>query len=286
MGRHGTVSRLRRLTCAVVLALLGVFGWPVRPAVGGCDRIDELVRRVRAVEPRAEVELSPSLLRLRVRLRSPEGPVLAERTFQPSGTCDELAEVALTFIQAWQTTLPPMRTAPAQLKRLRRLELELGAGFAATVSGRDYASGALVTVLVGPRGGLVRARIAVFGATPHELSLGDGVVRYARVNLSVGPAVTFRPSRLVIDLRGEFAIALLMLDAVGYSQTQRAFDADPAIGGGMRLGVRVGPVLPFLDLAVYGYLRSQRAYIEGLNEIRALPRFEGVFSVGIAGFVL
>lgn len=272
---------MRSTSSGVILALLlHVLG----RAEGACDRVAELARRVRSIEPRAEVALSSTSLR--VLIRSPEGPILAERALGPTGSCEELAEVALTLIQAWQTTLPPLRLAAPRLLRTRKAELELGAGVAATISGRSYSTGGLITLLAGPRGGYVRARIAIFGATPHEVPIGDGVVRYGRVALSLGPVVTFRPSRLVIDLRGELALALLVLQSVGFAETRRAFDVDPAIGGGVRLGVRLGAVLPFLDMSAYGFLRTQRVFVDGVNDLKSLPRFEGVFSLGIAGNLL
>src|SRR5688500_16358194 len=100
------------------------------------------------------------------------------------------------MLATWRRTLSPPGLPPPRLsvRRRKAVELEIGAAFSATFAGSDFAPGAALSVLVGPDRGRVRARIALWGASPHEVRLGTGLVRYGRAFVAAGPAVTFRPS--------------------------------------------------------------------------------------------
>jgi hypothetical protein len=268
----------------LVAALLGSLGEAV-PAPPSCEQPAIVIARVSAAQG-ASAEVVPD--GILVRLRGADGSVLAERTLPLAGSCDELGEAALALVATWQRTLSPTVLPPPRLpaRRSRAVELEIGAAFSATFAGGDFAPGGTLSVLVGPDRGRVRARIALWGASPHEARLGSGLVRYGRAFVAAGPAVTFRPSRLVIDLRVEGALALLVLEGRGFNEGTRVYDADPALGGGARLAVRLGRVLPFVEVSAYGLLRRQRAFVAGVNDFLTLPRSETLLSIGIAAQAL
>jgi hypothetical protein len=202
--------------------------------------------------------------------------------------CEELAAAAAVIIAAWERELGPRRLAPASVAvtpspPLRaRLAWDLGGAFTGALSGSSFAPGGSVAANLVARRAHVGGRLAAVGTATRDQQLAPGHASYTRAFFQLGPVARFNPSRLALDLHAELSLALTSLEGVGYATVARAFDFDPGLGGGARLGVRAGPVLPFLEVAVVGWLRRQRFDVTGVASAAELPRFDLLLSAGLA----
>jgi len=77
--------------------------------------------------------------------------------------------------------------------------------------------------------------------------------------------------------------ALVYVDAVGFRVRTHAWSGDAGLGGGARLALRLGPLLPFVGVRGVGWLVPQSARVTGPGGgINGLPRFDVFFEAGVA----
>ena len=222
---------------------------------------------------------------LHIELVDEAGHVDKTRTLEPAGSCADLAGAAAIVISAWEGELergrPPV-VLLVQAPRPRRVTYEVGGGFAAALTGRDFAPGGIVEVRVGSRRGRFGGRFAFTGTDARELALGNGHATWTRFQLALGPQIRFRPGRFMFDLHADGVVAVLMVSGVGFGAPKRDLDVDPGLGGGVRAAIRLGPVAPFLGVNAVGWLRRQLVGVTGLAQTAELPRYDLSFVVGLA----
>jgi hypothetical protein len=177
---------------------------------------------------------------------------------------------------------PPLALARAAPARPSRLGFEVGAHFYGALAGRAFAPGAIVYGVLGRARRRFGVRVAAFGTGNRSETLGPGEVSWTRFGAALGPVVRFSPRRFAIDLHAELLLAFLRTEGAGFSQDGVGYGFDPGIGAGLQGGVRVGNSLPSVGVLVAGWPRSQQVLVAGIADRFEVPRFELLFTAGIA----
>jgi hypothetical protein len=223
---------------------------------------------------------------VRIELYTLAGALLGARELDPA-PCSDLARAAAVVIATWETELHPEAMSSVPLPRHGpgpRFELAAAALGSLALPGAGLAPGGEMTLIVAPRHHRLGVRVGVTGTALRTVALpsasGDAV--YTRVGLWVGPDVRLRAGRLRCDLHADLGAALLYLGGRGFNPDRDTFDVDPGAGGGARLGVRAGKLIPFLGVEVVGWLRDQVASATGVSQSAHLPRVELLLTLGLA----
>lgn len=229
---------------------------------------------------------------LLVELLDPSGRLLASRELPATAPCDDLAAAAAVVLGAsWQASpppeLPPLSLEPTPVLRRpapqrRPFELAASAFVSFAGAGGDVAPGGLVETSLAPRGRRLGARLFLLGAGARETALGPGRAAWTRLALGAGPRYGLDKGRFFLALHAEGLLALTLVRGEGFPESLQSAAADLGLGGGLRVGVRVGPLSPFLGGAVIGWLRPQRLEVAGLLASAELPRYEILLTGGVA----
>jgi hypothetical protein len=162
-----------------------------------------------------------------------------------------------------------------------KARFEVAAGFEASFAGSAFAAGGRVEALIAPTRRNIALRLAVQGTDVRDERLGRGSARWTRASLALGPAYRLRPGRFAIDFHAEFLAALLAIEGTGFDTSDRAFDFDPGLGGGVRGAIKAGPATPYIGVSIAGWLRRQEGRVSGVTEIAEIPRFEVMLTAGV-----
>lgn len=270
-----------------------------------CPSAAEVTERLQPLLPpgpagrRARVERVPSPARpdgrapaelLRIELRDDGGRTLATRYLEAAAPCADLAAAAAVIIAAaWQAEVAPAPAEPIRLQRAPAaappppsLSYDVAAGFLLSFAGSDAAPGADLTVTLGRRGGRLGALAAFSGTGLRDLPLGPGSVSYTRLRLHLGARHRLSRGRLFADLHLAGLLGAVLVEGHGFTESYRSADLDLGLAGGVRVALRLGPLAPFLGVALAGWLRAQQVQVTGLPETLTLPRFEVLPAVGVA----
>ncbi|HRI49781.1 MAG TPA: hypothetical protein PLW65_06325 [Pseudomonadota bacterium] len=207
-------------------------------------------------------------------------------------SCAEQAVIAATVIAAWQVDSqstpapPPPVTVPPPAPPTRRLLYEAGAAVTATVTEGTFTAGGLLDLLLLPGSRRFGLRLGVLGSGLRPVPIGAGQVNWTRIGLRASGGYRFLagPSRLwSIDCFADTAVAVAYLAGQGFDVVYSSYAIDVAAGGSVRLGRQLGPVRPFVELAITGWLRPQAvtAY-SGSLQTATLPQLEVLLSAGLA----
>jgi hypothetical protein len=217
------------------------------------------------------------------------------RKLPATGTCAEQAALVAAVVATWQSELAPrpviqVLDEPGTAGEERHVPergvaWDLGAAFVASLAGSDFAPGATVIAHVGPGRHAFAARLALTAQAPRPLALGSGNASWGRSSLELGAGAHIGTRRVRFDLSGSFALALFYVSGAGFMRELQAFDVDLGLGADARLGVRAGPVLPFVSVGIRGWLRELRVRAEQGDDgpvSAVVPRFEVLISVGLS----
>ena len=120
----------------------------------------------------------------------------------------------------------------------------------------------------------------------RSLPIAAGQVNWTRVGLRAGAGYRFLVGgnqRWSIDCFADTAVAVAYLAGQGFDVVYSSYAIDLAAGGSVRLGRQLGPVRPFIELAITGWLRPQVVTaFSGELQTATLPQLEALLSVGIA----
>jgi len=209
-------------------------------------------------------------------------------------SCAEQAAIAATVIAAWQldsqsTPAPAPAQAPAApppAPPTRMLLYEVGAAVSATVTEGTFTAGGLLDLLLLPGSQWVGLRLGLFGTGLRPVPIGLGQVNWTRAGLRASAGYRFlvgAPKRWSIDCFADTSVAVAYLAGQGFDEVYTSYAVDLAAGGSLRLGPRLGPVRPFVELAITGWLRPQVVTaFSGSLQTATLPRVEALLSVGLA----
>jgi hypothetical protein len=176
----------------------------------------------------------------------------------------------------------PATVGVLRQSRPARLKVELDAAFVSSLAGAAFAPGAAADVTLTHAGLGLGGRIGVRGFGTRTLALGTGSFGWTRVSLALGLAWRRDFGRVRLDLHAELSPALVMVAGAGLADAHQAYDVDVGLGGGLRFGVRAGPVTPFVGAAVVGWLREEQVLAINVQNPVSLPRFELLLSAGLA----
>jgi len=251
---------------------------------GGCPsevQVREQLARLGGEQAGTRVRIWHEGAQLDLELQGAAGAATV-RKLPADGSCAELAALAAAVIGTWQAELAPRPPPPSPRAPLG---WDLGAGFVASFAPADFAPGAEVTLALRPRSSRFGVRIGVLAEGARDLELGSGRASFGRAALELGALARLSAGRFRFDLHADAALALFFVQGVGFAREHQAFDVDAGLGAGIRAGVRAGPVIPFLGVAIYGWLRdlTVRAQDGDAGPVSAsVPRFELLLSTGLA----
>jgi hypothetical protein len=279
----------------VVAALVGAMAAEPCSVPTLPERVSQRLSTLQVALPaelQAGLRFDDAPARLRIELRSPAGGLLSSRTLPDPGSCEDRVVAAAAVISAWQThlstvTLPdpprlhaePGGPPPATAARSEgRTEAALALGLM-----RSGDSTALAGRLEGTRAwGRVTVLLSLLGQTEHASPLGPGVAAWMRPGMALGLAWRLHDGATTVDLGGEGVLGVLVAQGIGYTPSSTEIDVEPGLGGGLRLGRRIGRLRPFLDLRADFWLRRQELNVRGLADTLELPHFELALLAGAA----
>jgi hypothetical protein len=282
-------------------ALLGVAVTVV--ASGHCPSAEDVEARLRQLLPAPVGEAAgeptgdQSILReladgsVELELRSSAGTVL--RRYLPArASCAEQADIAATVIAAWQVELksalpaparpPPSVPASAPQKRRAVPSYELSAALVTSVLAAGATAGGWLegSVMLCACG--VSARFGILGIGLRSVPLGPGSGVFTRAAARVGVGYRILPRAFTLDVAADLPLALLYGAGEGFDNNQTALGFDVGLSASLRLGRRLGPVQPFVEAALVGWLRSSQLTVAGgVVDSVELPRLEALFSLGL-----
>lgn len=221
------------------------------------------------------------------------GPLRRQLTEQPA--CDQMARLAAAVIAIWRATVPPTpepvrppRPAPAPGPSpgeppAPRLQFDVSASVAGVLGGSELSLGELLDVRLSLAARPFGVRIGVLLGTPHTLALNPEQAEWTRWSLRFLPGARLARGRFQIELGAGASLALIGLRGQGYERNRRSYGVDVGLGGGMRVGPRLGRIWPFLGVEAMGWLLPQlvRASHGAIVQEAEVPRLELLFSIGV-----
>jgi len=277
-----------------------------------CPRPDEVARAVDpllslgergAVAGRAE--LVPDGPFLRLRLLRLDGTLLSEKQLATEPSCAAMAETVAVVLAAWAAQLqgdmpyafemparveqratpePPVVAAPlpAPAPAARSWHGTVGAGLLASFQLATLAPGVAIDVRAwradGPWGG----KLALFGTGAHTQSLDPGSASWRRIGAAAGILHHQSWGSLSLDEALELVPASLFVRGNNYSETHTTQTWDLGLAAGIRLGLALGRLEPWIELGGTDWLLAQFIEVTGITQQKTLPRFEAQAGAGIA----
>lgn len=255
-----------------------------------------------AVAASGSVRLATDGDSLDVRWIDDAGRTVRQWRFPRGGSCAALAETVALVLAVWRGGVdgaglrspplppPPVEGVPAPALRAMRparpslVAYEVAAGFlVGWEPGAGGSFGGTVEATVGPRESRWAGRVALSALSLQSQGFALGSVGWTRPSLSLGARLRLARERVRLDLTVDALVALLVLRGDGFAgAVAESYDVDPGLDLGLRLGVRAGPLVPFVDLRGVGWLRQQTARVTGIAAGDDLPRFDLWLTVGLA----
>lgn len=282
-----------------------------------CPRLvdveEELVRQRgdRTRPPHESVQIVIEDDEIEVQLTTPGTQV--RRRVNPGATCAETTRTVATIIASWESgdesrteldlplTLAPMSDPPdppppppsrhnpppddaiqrRPWMQRRSVDFDIAAAFVAGWQFYDFAAGGSFDARLTRRGSPFAASIGVLfdGGRDEGATDGLGIVRWKRPMVRLGAEYRLMLARVSIDLRVSVGLGAYLL----YFEDTSTARFDPSLGGGLRLGGKVGPVRPFVGVEIVGWLlRHQIAGFEAAGMAYAINRFDALLVTGVA----
>lgn len=291
---------------ALVLALgLGLAVGMVEVSGTACPSAAQVSERLQALlSPRAQGLPRKAALRLRtdreaallqVTLRDGTGRVISERELSADAPCADLATAAAVILAAaWDPDRAPPAAAPIDLRAAAAprppapppgWSWDLSAAAWVSFAGTAVAPAGSIEGFVAPPRRRLGLRLAFLGFGTRDEPLGPGFARWTRLAFSAGPRYSLAKGSFLISLYGEALLAAVLVQGVDFQENYTSTSADLGLGGGVRVGVRLGPVVPFLGGGIAGWLLPQTVLVEGLQGLQpgaTLPRLDLLLGAGVA----
>ena len=281
----------------LLLTLAGLLGVVVVRGEGACPAPAAVEARLRALVPAADSE--PHQLWL----RSAEGRVdfelrrqdlvLARRSLQARGSCDELAEAVALVAAVWETRsraevgMPPLSAASqpnnlAVTVQQRAISVPAAAAPVVEVTGAalgslaagDLRPGLLLGLSLRVRDGGFGLAATLTGAPGHEVALPPGQARWSRWAVAVGPRFQLGGERWFGALDGHLAVAVVRTEGRAFSINHSQSGVDVGLGAALQGGVRVGRLSLFAALGLRRWLGRQDLTAGDGSILQPLPGLE------------
>lgn len=285
---------------ALALALAGADSIdPAAPEIlsdSDCPSAQAVQSELRALAPDArgglvKIQRSSEGVELLLYSDQQSGPLRRQLTEQPG--CEQMARLAAAVIATWQATVLPLPARPAppappppsspSEPPVPHLAYAVSASVVGLLSGTELAIGEQLEVRLSQPARPFGVRIGVLLATPHTLVLDPERAEWTRWSLRIQPSARLARGRFQLELGAGAAVALIDLRGLGYERNRRSYGVDVGVGGGVRLGPRLGRVWPFVGVEVQGWLLPQqvRASHGAIVQEAEVPRLELLFCLGV-----
>jgi hypothetical protein len=164
------------------------------------------------------------------------------------------------------------------------IDYDVTASFVASLANTDFAAGGLADARLAKKGFGLGGYFGFLGEGTRTVGLGpDRNARWTRAALRFGASWRFLAGHFAFDLTAGGALALFYAQGAHFTSSLRVFDADFALGTGLRVGVRSGRLRPFVGIDVSGWLNKQRLVSTDSTPATAdVPQLETLFTVGLA----
>ena len=181
-------------------------------------------------------------------------------------------------------TEPPVVAAPlpAPAPAARSWHGTVGAGLLASFQLATLAPGVAIDVRAwradGPWGG----KLALFGTGAHTQSLDPGSASWRRIGVAAGILYHQSWGSLSLDEALDLVPALLLVRGNNYSEARSTQTWDLGLAAGIRLGLALGRLEPWIELGGTDWLLAQFVEVTGISQQKTLPRFEVQVGAGLA----
>ena len=277
-----------------------------------CPRPDEVTR---ALDPllspgdrdaiHGRAELVPDGPSVRLRLLRPDGTLLSEKQLSAEPSCAAMAETAAVVLAAWvaqlQADMPYAFETPSRVEKqaapeqqavatalpppapaARRWNGAVGAGLFASFQPATFAPALAIDARARRADSSWGGKLGLFGTGAHVLSLDPGSATWRRIGASAGILHQRSWRRLSLDEVVALVPALLFVQGSNYTEAHSTQTWDLGAEAGVRLGLALGRVEPWIEVGATGWFRSQVIEVAGIAQQKTLPRFEAQAGAGIA----
>jgi hypothetical protein len=258
-----------------------------------------------AVKPGAHVaNVSGVGSGVHVELLGEDGPLMAERTLERTGSCAEVAEAIAVIISAWEAKFDPNLATPAvQLPTPppyepvtnvvveepkpqpgRPISFDVGLAALASIAGGDAAYGLKLEGCLFPAGTPLGLDVALAASTTHTQSVAvpGSAAQWTRAGLSAGPTFRVQRNSAMLDVHGGGVLAALHVQGTGLSSTSSDTTAQLGVAAGLRFMWALGKAAGWIGADVFAYPGQDRLTIGNYGEVGQLPRVEVQIAVGVS----
>ncbi|MEA2699402.1 MAG: hypothetical protein QOI66_3673, partial [Myxococcales bacterium] len=247
-------------------------------------------------------------------LRRPDGRIVGARPLDTRFGCAALAAAAAVVVVAWESDVHPeflqrlpapppappeadasIKVAPTPAPSaapVERAAFDVGLGLAGSLApsstnGADPAWGGLLIASWLPTPRPVGVRLAAQAGSERQLALSSGDVRWRRVTVALGAQyrITWRDGQWLADVHADAVGSWVSTRGVGFATNRSDSAPEPGAGAGIRLAMRRGMVVPWLDLAGSGSFRRQVVFEAPSMTSAVLPRLETTLALGVSIFI-
>jgi hypothetical protein len=273
-------------------------GVPVRVESGDCPSGAQIEEMLAAMLPSLPEGAQPDVARvkkrtlgLRIELSQSDGRVIAERHFDRTGSCTELAELAAGAIATWEKDAhpefarPQVMSTPGPSVALPMAERETPRAYDAALGvslshARSYAIGGVLALTWMPWGTGLGIRILGAAEAERTLDLGANQARWRRW---MGAAeLNGRMASLPLDFHGGLTVGWLKARGVDFTLDHRD-SFSPAASVGVRWAWwATRHFALWLDVSGLYWVRKQTLTAGAPDGEQRLPQWQGVASAGLA----
>lgn len=253
----------------------------------------------------ATAQLEPLDDRLRVEVRSGSGALLVVHDLALGPSCDDLAAAAAVVIATAVGSAPETGALPSvapvlipiPVRRPRPVlptpkpgpvVLEVGASVGVEAALPRPGGGGFLWLSVAPStqrspiGSRFGLLVRLGGTSLKQVPIAEGLADWTRLDIALGPRLRLVSGLWQCDLFLAVTPALVLASGRELPQTFSSTGFDLGLGGGAKMGARIGSLFPFVALSATGYVIEQSLRVLGLEESTRLPPYSVQVSLGLS----
>lgn len=238
------------------------------------------------------------------------GRLISEKQLATEPSCEAMAETAAVVLAAWAVQLqadtgyafempatdrarvdkpaaPQQQVVaatalPAPVTPVQHWATTVGGGALASFQATTFAPALALDVRARPTSSRWGGKLALIGTAAHEQSLEPGKATWRRLGGALGVFRHQAWRRLTLDAGIDLTPAILLVEGSGYTQAHSTHAWDLGAAAGVRLGLVLGRVEPWIEAGATAWLFPQVVEVTGLAQEQRLPRVEAVAGAGIS----
>jgi hypothetical protein len=162
------------------------------------------------------------------------------------------------------------------------IQVEVGASVLASVVAGGVAPAAMAQVALIRPDAPFALGLGVLAVGAHAAAVLPGSAIWRRLGGVVELQSQGRWRSVQLQLHAGLALSALAIDGESLPVTRSAVIFDPGVVAGLRLRVRAGRLLPWLEATAVSWPRAHSVYLQGSAASTPLPSFEALLGVGLA----